>query len=332
MDRSLDFDAHPTSRVSHGPWWWAAMTMAVLIAASCAAPSQEGADGGRPASAPASTASPSESSAVLASFDVGGDGWAMQVTRDQLWIQVDEPVDSIVRVDKRTGEATPMVPHGHRPVAGLGGLWVTGGDWLVRVDPTTGKQSRRVALGGSFTIAKGSGWLHANTGVVYRVDVTTGKIHRVSLVDRGLCSSPKDIAMAFGVVWLACKEGHVVEVPLNGGRPMVIPTGAGAHTFAVSDEALWVTNYLDGTISRIDPGTREVTTIRDVGSGVGITVGGGYVWSSDAMGIAKIDPRTGKVIDHLAVAAGSYYELVWDDGVIWASTRGPKVLKIDATT
>jgi len=78
-----------------------------------------------------------------------------------LWIQVDEPVDSIVRVDKRTGEAVPMVPQGHRPEVGSSGLWVVGGDWVVNVDPVTGKQSKRIRQGGGFTLARGAAipWL-----------------------------------------------------------------------------------------------------------------------------------------------------------------------------
>ena len=270
--------------------------------------------------------------AVLAEFDVGGDGWAMAATRDHLWIQVDEPVDSIVRVDKRSGQATPMVPQGHRPEVGPSGLWVLGGDWLVLVDPGTGKQSRRVPLGGTFTLAEGSGWLLADDGTVYRVDVGTGQTHRVARVDLALCAGRKDIAKAFGFIWLACKQGQVVKVPLDGGKPTVIPTGSGAHTFAVTNDALWVTNYEVGTISRIDPVTGETTTIEGVGSGVGITAGGGYVWSGDSMGIAKIDPQTGNIVGHLAVPPDSYYELIWDDGVIWASTQGRSVLKISTNT
>ena len=32
-----------------------------------------------------------------------------------------------------------------------------------------------------------------------------------------------------------------------------------------------------------------MTTLKGIGSGVGITSGGGFVWSGDYLGIAKID-------------------------------------------
>lgn len=325
--------AHETV-VSRPVRWWAAISVVTLLAAACSGTPGTVPVGDRPpASAAASTPSPSAKSAVLATFDVGGDGWAMAATEDHLWIQVDPPVDAIVRVDKRTGEATPMVPRGWRAEVGPGGLWVGSGDWLVNVDPATGKQSRRVAPGGNFTLAEGKGWLHSRDGTVSSLDVGTGKVSRVATVDPALCEQ-KDIAMAFEVVWLACKEGHVLRVPLDGGKPTVIPTGLGSHTFALTEDAVWVTNYQDGdgSISRIDPDTNQMTKLQGVGSGVGITAGGGFVWSADWLGIAKIDPRTATIVGHLPVDPDSYYELVWDDGVIWASTRGSRLLKIDATS
>ena len=309
----------------------AGITVITLILAACSSAPGDTQGAGSAGPTP-SAATPSVPSAVLATFDVGGDGWAMKATRDHLWIQVDPPVDAIVRVDKRTGEAVPVVPFGQRPEVGPDGLWVSAGDWVVKVDPSTGEQSRRVPHGGAFTLAEGHGWLHTDDGDVYRVDVTTGRARKVAAVDPDVCGSTKDVAMAFGDLWLACKEGAVVRVPVDRGEPTVIPTASGTHTFALTEHALWVTNYEAGSISRIDPATNEVTTIDGIGSSVGITAGGGYVWSADSMGIARIDPSTAAIVGHLAVPAGSYYELVWDDGVIWASTRSARVLKIDATS
>jgi hypothetical protein len=310
---------------------WSCPAVVVLLVAGCSMAGSSGSGDVDPTTA-VPTATPTAPAAVLATFDVGGDGWAMQATGDHLWIQVDPPVDAIVRVDKHTGEATAMVPGGHRTEAGPSGPWVSSGDWVVKVDPSTGKQSLRVPHGGAFAIDAGSGWIHEEGGDVYTVDLGTGTEKKVATVDPATCGSTKDIAMAFGVVWLACKEGVVVRVPLDGGKATVIPTAMGSHTFALTEDALWVTNYLAGSISRIDPATNDVSTIDGIGSSVGITAGGGYVWSADSEGIARIDPASGRIVGHLAVPPGSYYELVWDDGVIWASTRSSRLLKIDATS
>jgi len=37
------------------------------------------------------------------------------------------------------------------------------------------------------------------------------------------------------------------------------------------------------------------------------------------------------IVDTIAIGLGEYYELVWDDGVIWASTRGNRILKVDVS-
>jgi hypothetical protein len=39
-------------------------------------------------------------SPILAEYDVSGLGWAMASTPQHLWVQVDPPVDAVVRVDK----------------------------------------------------------------------------------------------------------------------------------------------------------------------------------------------------------------------------------------
>ena len=55
------------------------------------------------------------------------------------------------------------------------------------------------------------------------------------------------------------------------------------------------------------------------------------MWAATPTGIAKIDPATATIVGTIAIGLGEYYELVWDDGAIWASTRGNRVLKVDVS-
>jgi hypothetical protein len=268
-------------------------------------------------------------SAIVAEFDAGGAGWAMTKAGDALWIQVDPPVDAIVRIDVATGSTAPAVPAGWKAKFGPEGLWVVCCDWLARIDPGTGEETLRIPMGGAFALADGAVWLAIDDGL-YRVDASTGAL--AEPVGPGITAasgSSKDMVVAFDSAWLACKEGKVVRIYLSSGEALEIPTAAGAHTFTVAGGAVWVTNYQAGSVSRIDPTTNEVTTIPGAGNGVGITSGGGYVWASTPRGIAKIDPETATIVQEIELGTGQYYALVWDDGVIWASTRGSRILKID---
>ena len=278
------------------------------------------------------TPKPTRRTAIIGNFDAGGAGWGMTKAGGALWIQVDPPVDAIVRIDAETGSAIPAVPGGHKAKSGPEGLWILGGDWLVRVDPATGKESLRVPMGGPFALGEGAVWLINDSGL-HRIDPETGAVDKpIALRGESACGAMKDLAVAFESAWGACKEGHVVRIDLGTGAARTIPTAAGAHTFAVTDEGVWVTNYQAGSVSRIDAETNEVTTIAGAGSGVGITTGDGYVWAATPIGIARIDPATATIEDTIAIGLGEYYELVWDDGVIWASTRGNRVLKVDVSS
>ena len=267
--------------------------------------------------------------AIVGELDAGGDGWAMTKAGGALWIQVDPPVDAIVRIDVVTGVATPAVAGGIEARSGPEGLWVACCDGIARVDPATTKEMLRVPLDGAFALADGAVWTLSQDRLQRR-DPRTGKVvgKPPGPIAPFECQF-KDMLVKFGSAWLACKEGKVVRIDASRGTVTNIATEAGAHTFAATDDAIWVTNYQANSVSRIDPATNKVTTIPDVGSGVGITSGGGYVWAAVLRGIARIDPDSVAIIDVIDLGPGEYYELVWDDGIIWASTRGPRVLKVD---
>jgi virginiamycin B lyase len=99
--------------------------------------------------------------------------------------------------------------------------------------------------------------------------------------------------------------------------------------------AVWVTNYGDGTVSRIDPGTNEVlATITMPGQQPqGIEVGAGAVWASSIRDrvVAKIDAGTNEVIGVVQVGGGPR-DVVLVDGSLWvAEFDEGNVAKVDLT-
>jgi YVTN family beta-propeller protein len=66
--------------------------------------------------------------------------------------------------------------------------------------------------------------------------------------------------------------------PLSGST-VTIPVGSHPSAIAYGAGSVWVTNAGDGTISRIDPATNNVTKTIKVGNDPeGIIVGEGRVW------------------------------------------------------
>jgi hypothetical protein len=267
--------------------------------------------------------------AAFVTLDAGGAGWGMAATPEHLWIQVDPPVDAIVRIDKVSGFAEPLVPGGWRVRTGEEGLWVSCCDWSSKIDPQTGEELFRVEEGGLLALAAGAAWLYTEEGNLLRIEAESGDVRSHASIDPSACVEGKDLLIAFGSAWLACKEGAVVRIDLDAGTSTSLSTPGGTHTFAATDDAVWVTNYTAGSVTRIDPETETLTEIPGAGSGIGITVGGGFVWAADAGGIAQIDPAGNEIVGHMELGRDRLYELVWEEGVIWASTATEEVLKID---
>ena len=132
-------------------------------------------------------------------------------------------------------------------------------------------------------IASGAGsiWI-ANAGdeSVARLDSTTGKvIDEVAVEQR-----PAGVAVGRGAVWVANYGSDTVSripVPPAGGRLAVsstIEVGDGPTAVAVGAGAVWVANA-DGTLSRIDPATESVKSVKlgDVRP-VDVVVAGQSVW------------------------------------------------------
>jgi hypothetical protein len=265
---------------------------------------------------------------VLREIDLGYAGWGMTMAGGALWIQVDPPTDAIVRVDLPTSDVTRSIQGGHLPRFGGAGLWVVGGDFLASVDPATGAELLRVGTYGQLAVTDDAVWIINESGL-HEIDPADGQVRRTTKpLDLG-CGDPSQLTMAFDSAWLACKEGSVKRIDPDSGEVTSIVMGAGTHTFHVSDVAVWATNYRAGTTGRIDPETNEVTTIQGVGSGVGITEGGGLVWvatSNELVGLAPDGTEKRRVA---VPTSWFWYDLVWTAEGIWGTTAGPTVYLID---
>ena len=127
------------------------------------------------------------------------------------------------------------------------------------------------------------------TPKLFKVDATTRRvIGRTTLPSSVI---PSAVAVGDGAVWVADLSGDAVlriERPLgrharatNAGALEVtkrIRVGRAPKDIVVGLDSVWVANYLDGTISRIDPRTNRVDTFNVGPFPEHLAVGEGSVW------------------------------------------------------
>jgi ABC-type transport system substrate-binding protein/class 3 adenylate cyclase len=186
---------------------------------------------------------------------------------------------------------------------GAGSLWVGYGHWpfrLARIDPATNRVTRTLDLPGADSqplLAFGGGalWVVAqDTGRFWKIDPRTnapvggGKLHG------GWVS---DAAFVGGHLWLPVLDDNAVwEIDADGDILRSVPTGAQPQTLGTDGRALFVANQNGGTVSRIDPATARVRTVRTGHRPTSSAVAGGLVWVSLSPSTADarqgLDPRT----------------------------------------
>jgi YVTN family beta-propeller protein len=118
-----------------------------------------------------------------------------------------------------------------------------------------------------------------------------------------------------------------------------VPVGVRPAAIAVGEDAVWVANSGEGTLSRIDPETRKVVrTLGGVGSSPeDVAAGGGYVWVANGSDgtVSQIDPRLNAVVATLdlrgsdELAPDAAYAVAFGFGSLWVASGPRSVLRID---
>jgi DNA-binding SARP family transcriptional activator/ABC-type transport system substrate-binding protein len=112
-----------------------------------------------------------------------------------------------------------------------------------------------------------------------------------------------------------------VRVGTNG-KDLVkqVAVGAGPARAVAGGGAVWTSNTVDGTVSRIDTRTGNVQTIAVGNSPAGLAFGAGQLWVADAEGgiLSQVDPRTGKIVRTVGVGNGPS-GVAFGFGAVWVT-------------
>jgi YVTN family beta-propeller protein len=214
----------------------------------------------------------------------GGTPTDVAVGEGAVWV-ANEFEGTVAKVDPSTNAPTrnAELSPGCRDIAvGEGALWVTNvtDETLTKIDPTSLEILDSVHLPGKpedVAIGYDAVWIaDSSNRTLLRVDPSTLRIERI-----GLRSSATSVATGERAVWTtSAGEDLVTRVDPDSSSTETIRVGNSPVEIAARNgSGVWVTNYLDGDVSHIDPVTRRVVETVPVGnSPEGIATDGETVW------------------------------------------------------
>ena len=209
-----------------------------------------------------------------------------------VWV-TSERDGTLTRLDPATGNRVGPTRKLGPGVAGvaIGGKWVWVTNprrgWLLRLDPRSGRPLEKIKVGGKpGPIALGGGrvWVADEDGRgITAVNSEGGHVFR-----RGLPPQAPDLRLAFGArgLWISIAPAASVRRidPANvvAGEP--IRVGRGPAGLTVADGFVWVANSRSGTVSKVDPATRQLLgdPIEVGGHPGGIDAGTSAIWVANA--------------------------------------------------
>jgi YVTN family beta-propeller protein len=241
---------------------------------------------------------------VTKTIGIGAQAGELVESNGLVWV-VTGLDNSLVPIDARSGGVHPAIPlsrdrtaSAYAVATGAGSLWASSGDRLLEIDPVTGTivTSRHVGAGHEgagccFSIhdldyGDGAVWVVDASQTLGRVSPRSGRV--TGSTQLGVI--PVAVKFGYGAVWIGLPDPNRPMLALWRVDPKTVRVtqtiGLGpAHEYlATLDVALgagsvWVTNYEEGTLVRVDPNSLDVIAKIKIGSHpYGITVGAGRVW------------------------------------------------------
>jgi len=178
-------------------------------------------------------------------------------SRDSIWIVTDK-AGTLVRIDPVTNKVRQKIfiaPGSYNPLFSEGVIWITGGSTniLTAVDAFSGAVLATIPVGPKprfLAAGAGSIWtLNQGDGTVTRLDAHAMKV--TATMRLGIPGPGGDITWGAGTIWTT-----VFGVPLtavDGKTNQILRQwiGPGGDALRFGHDSLWLTDYKQGTLSRI---------------------------------------------------------------------------------
>ena len=306
------------------------LVAAVAVIAVVAVVLLGGGDDGGTGGGVTGTSGPAGPRVVGSPLQVGKRPFGVAVGEGVLWVANND--DGTVTRISTDGKQRTDINVGDKPfgVTRAGGaVWVasTAGDSVTRIDVATGRASRNPIPVGHmpfFVTADESSVFVANggDGTVTVLDARSGKPVGAPIKVGGAL---RGIVSSGSAVWVADKRANVVKRIVNGRVVKTIPVGRNPVQVAFGNEALWVTNKDDGTVSRIDLRGQgnSVKTIRVGEEPYGIAFGEGFAWvtNSKSNNVMRLDQGSGEPVGTPIPVPGQPVGIDVRNGQVWVTSN-----------
>jgi len=178
---------------------------------------------------------------------------------ESVWLLTDKK-GTLARIDPSNNKVVAEIyvaPGSFSVAFGENAVWVTGTETnvLTRVDPHTNLVTDTIAVGKNprfLTIGEGAVWtLNQGDGSVSRVDPKTNKV--VATIEVGVPGPGGDIAAGEGSVWVTAFDFPISRIDPASNKVVQQFKGTGGDAIRVGLGSVWLSNYKQSTVWRIDP-------------------------------------------------------------------------------
>ena len=209
---------------------------------------------------------------------------------------------------------TRAIPYQQQALArSPGALWVACRDAgaVLRVDPRTGRTTRRARLGGfrPWAIAYGGGalWvIDRDRAELWRLDAGSGR-RSARIV---LPSPPASLWFGGGSAWVGFDGVGFARVNASTRRVMVSYEGDGVSAFATDGRRVYAVSHRDNAITRVDLASGRVTTLATGVAPVATaateqaTFAAGALWlTGRGLVLLRVDPARGRTTATIEIGA-----------------------------
>lgn len=178
---------------------------------------------------------------------------------DSIWYLTDIK-GVLTRIDPATNQAVAeiAVPPGSVAAAyGEQAIWITSPqeNTLTRVDPQTNLVTATINVDKTprfLTVGEGSVWtLNQGDGTISRVDPKTGRV--VAVIEAGIPGPGGDIATGESSVWVTMHEVPLTRIDPESNKVVQQWVGPGGDSLRLGHSSIWLTNYKQQTVWRVNP-------------------------------------------------------------------------------